>query len=641
MPDDGYTHSTWFRAKLQGVAANTVIASLKKQCGCYHEYVNSHSPITAGDFTPGTVLLETLQPLQGLPTDSYLFTNPITTLEQAPHETLHDFLTRAEAFRTTHWLAGYVSFEAGFDAHHVPHPVPHRAPLAWFGVYEAPERITPPYAFTVPGSPVAFWRLKPEQSDEAFAAAITDVLERIAKGELAEVNITGRLFSEQTGSLLARYRALTDAQPTAFNAALAFTTAAGEPVEIASLSPELFYTLDARGNIAMRPMKGTAKRGATPEADAALAEWLQNDPKNREENRVITEMLLAELAGVTKPGTLGIAEKYTLEAYKTVWQMTSTIAGEATTTELPALFAALFPCGSIAGPPKDRMLRLIHHLEFSPRGVYTGAIGFAAPDGSATFSVAIRTLTKVGDHLEYGIGSGIVAGSDAHDEVREWHLKGKFLTHADTAHVNLIETLRYEPGEGLVRVQRHLARLARSAAWLGCPAPTEAIFERLMALQSAVPLRVRVELAQDGTFVITTAPLGAGPRSDRVAIARSPVERANPFLQHKTTERALFHAATQYAQAHGFADVLFRNEDGEVTEGAISNVFLKREGVLLTPPVRAGLLPGVLREELLETGNAREQVLYVDDLRSGELFLGNSLRGLRPVVLTDTLVTIQ
>lgn len=576
-----------------------------------------------------------------MPANSYVFTNPVTTLEQRPGETLHQFLTRAETWRETHWLAGYVSFEAGFQAHGITPTQQSVAPLAWFGVYEQPETITPPYSFSITTPPVDFWRLHPEQSDAAFAAAITHVLERIAAGKMDEVNITGRLFSEQAGSLLARYRALTAAQPTAFNAALAFTSAAGEAVEIASLSPELFYTLDNSGRIAMRPMKGTAKRGATPAEDAALAQWLQNDPKNREENRVITEMLLAELAAVTQPETLDVTEKYVLEAYKTVWQMTSTIAGEVTTTELPALFDALFPCGSIAGPPKREMLELIQELEFSPRGVYTGAIGFAAPDGSSTFSVAIRTVTKVGTHLEYGIGSGIVAGSDADDEVREWHLKAKFLTHADTAHVSLIETLRYEPSEGLVRVQRHLARLARSAAWLGCAAPTEEILRQLGALQSATPLRVRIELAQDGTFAITTAPLTSEPGSNRVALASTPVERTNPFLQHKTTNRARFDAATRYAREHGYADIIFRNEDGEVTEGAISNVFVKRDGVLLTPPVHAGVLPGVLREQLLATGAAREETLRETDLRDGELFIGNSLRGLRPVVLTDTSVTIQ
>lgn len=602
-----------------------------------------HATIKHPELAPGTVLLETLQALPGLPNRSFLFTHPVTTLTPNPGETMHEFLTRAEAWRKTHWLAGYVAFEAAHEQHGLPAPnLPY--PMAWFGVYEHPQEVAAPYAFHTPKPPVALWRLTAEQPDHVFAASMQRVIDQIHAGHLTEVNITGRLYATDPGSLLARYRALTKAQPTAFNAAITFETAAGETVEIASLSPELFYTVDTSGpapRIAMRPMKGTVHRGATEAEDEELAQWLYHDPKNREENLVIAKSLVNELTQVTKPGTAGITERFTLEPYHTVWQMTSTVAGEATTTKLPELFTALFPCGSIAGPPKTDMLRLIHNVEHSPRGVYTGAIGFAAPDGSSTFSVAIRTLTKVGSHLEYGIGSGIVAGSNAHDEVREWHLKAAFLPRAERAGVGLIETLRFDPAAGLVRREAHMARLQQSAAWLGITVDERGLTDALAGVTSAVALRVRIEVQPAGTIVLTTAPLESDNGPFTVAVAETPVERANPFLAHKTTMREQFTAATQFAAAHGFADIIFTNEDGEITEGAISNVFVQRNGVLITPPVTAGLLPGVLRAELLANGTAQEGTLYPADLAGADVFIGNSLRGLRKVVVQPGRVTIS
>lgn len=589
--------------------------------------------IKRAELAPGTVLLETLQALPGLPNRSLLFTNPVTTLTPKPGETMHSFLIRAEAWRETHWLAGYVAFEAAHSQHGLPQPaLPY--PTAWFGVYEQAHEVTAPYEFHVQAPPVQLWRLTPEQSDHVFAASMQQVIDQIRAGELTEVNITGRLYATDTGSLLARYRALTKAQPTAFNAAITFTTEDGQTVEIASLSPELFYTLDASGTtprIAMRPMKGTVRRGATESEDEQLAKWLYNDPKNREENIVIAQSLVTELEQVAKPGSVHISEKFTLEPYHTVWQMTSTVAGEPTTTALPELFTALFPCGSIAGPPKIEMLKLIQNVEHSPRGVYTGAIGFAAPDGSSTFSVAIRTLTKVGPHIEYGIGSGIVAASDAHDEVREWHLKAAFLPRAEQAGIGLIETLRYNPGSGLVRQEAHIARLRQSATWLGIVIDETGLRSALASVRGSQALRVRVEVQPAGTIVLTTAPLHTPSGPLFAAIASNTVERANPFLAHKTTSRALFNQATQVALANGLADIIFTNDLGQVTEGAISNVFVEQDDMLITPPTSAGLLPGVLRAELLATGRAEEGTLYPADLLGNTVLIGSSLRGLRAV----------
>jgi len=280
-------------------------------------------------------------------------------------------------------------------------------------------------------------------------------------------------------------------------------------------------------------------------------------------------------------------------------------------------------------------MEIIAALEQGPRGVYCGAIGHFAPDGTASFNVAIRTLTLSQGGGELGIGGAVVYDSTAKAEYAECLLKARYYEAARRP-IELIETLRFQPGEGFVRLDLHLARLARSAGFLALP------FDRaraLVALERAVanamePLRVRLTLNEDGVFAATAAPLGASATQWRYAVSPKPILSTDALQQHKTNWRELYESEhARLAREAGADEVLFRNEKGEVAEGARSNVFARIDGALYTPPLSAGVLDGCLRRELIDAGICAERTLMLEDLaRADAVFLGNSLRGLIPAV---------
>ena len=301
-------------------------------------------------------------------------------------------------------------------------------------------------------------------------------------------------------------------------------------------------------------------------------------------------------------------------------------------TDVAAILKALFPCGSITGAPKIRAMEIIDALEESPRGVYCGAVGHFAPDGSANFNVAIRTLTIAGGHGELGIGGAVVYDSTAPSEYEECLVKARYYEAARKP-LELIETLRYAPGEGFTRLERHLARMAASAPVFGLA------FDRARALrnlQSAVfgaagPMRVRLTLDEDGEFAATAAPLaGPAPARWRYAISPERVTSTDLLLRHKTNWRALYEREhARLSSETGCDEVLFLNEHGELAEGSRTNVFAEIDGVLVTPPLSAGVLDGCLRRELLDAGDCVERTLTPADLAgAARVYLGNSLRGL-------------
>ncbi|WP_424990839.1 aminotransferase class IV family protein [Fluviibacterium sp. S390] len=199
--------------------------------------------------------------------------------------------------------------------------------------------------------------------------------------------------------------------------------------------------------------------------------------------------------------------------------------------------------------------------------------------------------------------------------------------------VNLIETFRWEPDEGVRRQAAHLDRLAGSAAVLGFAFDRAAASARLAGIAGDGPLRCRLSLAQDGALDLTTVPLPPTPPEWRVALSDVRLPSGDPLLRHKTTRRDLYDAA-RAAMPAGMDEVILCNERGEMCEGAITNLFVTLDGVRLTPPLACGLLPGVLRAEMLAQGTAREAVLTPKDLtHATRIEMGNSLRGLIPARL--------
>jgi 4-amino-4-deoxychorismate lyase len=201
------------------------------------------------------------------------------------------------------------------------------------------------------------------------------------------------------------------------------------------------------------------------------------------------------------------------------------------------------------------------------------------------------------------------------------------------ARFDLIETMRWEPATGFRRFERHLARLYASANEFGFAYDPERIGEVLRDAvgQPAAALRTRLVLSPDGEVHASTQPYAALPPHKiwNLRVARVRLDSSDPLLRHKTSRREAYMRARAEYQVHQADEVILLNERGEVCEGTITNVFVEDEGLLLTPTVACGLLPGVLRGELLDEGRTREAVLTPDDLTDGRrVFVGNSLRGL-------------
>jgi para-aminobenzoate synthetase/4-amino-4-deoxychorismate lyase len=403
-----------------------------------------------------------------------------------------------------------------------------------------------------------------------------------------------------------------------------------------SASPELFFRVE-EDRITTRPMKGTAVRGRWDEEDQAIANRLVASEKDRAENAMIVDLMRNDLGRIAEPGSVRATRMFEPERYETVWQLTSTIEARLRRgLHLSDLFRALFPSGSVTGAPKVASMRLISELEDSPRGLYTGSIGYLAPAGRgeprANFNVAIRTVVLDAEtrSAEYGVGGGITHGSSAAREFEELLAKAQVLT-ARRPTFELIETLGYDPGSGYSDLPEHLERVTASARYFGFRCDAQSVAAALSKVAASLNgrARVRLTLARDGTISLATAelpPRVQGPL--RLALDRDPVDPADMWLYHKTTRRAAYDR--RRAARPDVDDVLLTNTRGEVTESTIANLAVRLDGTWVTPALDCGLLPGTRRSALLRTGRLVERRITLDELRAAEdLALVSSLRGWR------------
>jgi para-aminobenzoate synthetase/4-amino-4-deoxychorismate lyase len=520
--------------------------------------------------------------------------------------------------------AGFLSYEAGYALEPRLAPLGGKAtdvPLLWFGLFDGFEHVEAEALLSDRASGFAS-SPRPLIHRADYEADVARALAHIEAGDIYQANLTFAAEVHTAGHPMAVYAALRARGGGGYGGIL-FT---GEHW-LLSFSPELFFTLEG-GVLTARPMKGTAVRRAAPAEDEAAVAALRGDPKQRAENLMIVDLLRNDLSRVSKPGTVKVPELYAVETYPTVHQMTSTVVATLEDGMGPIdVIEAIFPCGSITGAPKIRSMEIIAGLERGPRGAYTGSIGRVAPDGEAAFNVAIRTLVlRAGEsRATLGLGSGIVADSVAGDEWRECLAKGAFVETA--RRFDLIETMRFDPEEGIADLERHLARMKRSAEALGFTFDRHHARNELQAgtFRLRGPRRLRLLLSRTGATAIEARPLPEAPTGPvPVAVARLPVARDDFRLRHKTSDRAFYDEAR--AQSGAF-EVLFEGEDGFLTEGSFTNLFVERDGRLLTPPLSRGLLPGILRERLIEEGRAVECDLKVADLVE-PFYIGNAVRGL-------------
>ncbi len=545
----------------------------------------------------------------------------------------------AELSREGYALAGYLAYEAGLALEPRLLPLAEArcgadGPLLWFGAFAGYETIAsrdvPQWlAARATTAQAAIGPLEPQLSPAGHAAAFAALQEAIRAGDIYQANLSFPLAGSWRGDPLALYAAL---RPAA-------CAGHGGIVHdgshwLLSFSPELFFALED-GEATVKPMKGTRPRGATAAEDAALAAELAQSAKDRAENLMIVDLMRNDLSRVARAGSVRVEAPFAVETYPTVHQMVTTIrAGLQPGKDAVDVIRALFPCGSITGAPKIRAMELIERLERDARGPYCGAIGRIDVTGDAAFNVAIRTLRlsppeNGAGRAVLGVGSAIVADSGAVAEWRECLVKGGFVRES-AAGFDLIETMAFTPESGIPLLELHLERIKASADALGFAFDRHAVRNAIQALcfDAEEPARLRLVASRAGLFSLELAAMPP-PLAEPVACAvlPLPLDAGDWRLRHKCSDRGFYEAGLKAAQAAGAAEALFVRDDGLVTEGSFTSIFVERDGRLLTPSARLGLLPGVLRRSLIDAGRAVEAELRLDDLTRGFL-IGNALRGL-------------
>lgn len=594
---------------------------------------------------------------------SYLFTDPVEILELSTLGDLNDYLLKIESFlRQGYFVAGFFGYECGYHIEklNVNKQEKFSQPLAWFGVYPKPlafdhssgninfpENIKEKDLQILPPANSGYFLkdLSFDLGEADYAEKIARIKEYIRVGDTYQINFTGRYRFKFSGSPLVLYKELKKNQKVPYGAFIQT-----EKQTFLSFSPELFFRIEG-DRIITKPMKGTIGRGQTEAENQEKALWLYYDEKNRSENVMIVDLLRNDIGQLCETGSVEVPELFVVEEYKTLFQMTSTVTGilkkEVGLTEI---FYSLFPSGSITGASKIRSMQIIKELETQPRGIYTGSIGYFAPAldnngkavgsrpfSKAEFNVAIRTIALTGAAGEMGVGSGIVYDSLARDEFNECKVKAKFLTNLAT-NFSLLEAILWD--KEFVRLEKHLNRLMNSANYFGFSCDLAHLKTLLTASLKDYPkdhkYKVRLQLEKDGRATVAVTPGGAPVSSQPlyVKISEERVDSTNPFLYYKTTNRAFYDRIYTEAVKQNFTEVIFLNEKGEVTEGAVSNIVIQKDGQLLTPPQSCGLLNGMYRDYLLVEKLATEQILYRGDLETADkIFICNSIRGMREVII--------
>lgn len=577
--------------------------------------------------------------------DALLYENPQEVFAAYHPGEVDNALSRASAAQAQGrgTLAGYIAYEAGLAlepklASLAAARSGAAGPLVWLGLFDEPMQIAadqaPEWLETQAPGTASIGPLDPQLSPGGYEAAFAALREAIHAGDIYQANLTYPLAGSYRGDPVALYRALRPAAQAGYGGIL-FDGSHW----LLSFSPELFSERD--GDVAkVRPMKGTRPRGADAASDAALAEELGASVKDRAENLMIVDLMRNDLSRVAVPGSVRVDAPFAIESYPTVHQMVSSVRAQLQPGNgAMDLVRALFPCGSITGAPKIRAMELINRHERNARGPYCGAIGRIDCDGNSVFNVAIRTLrlTPIENGqgtAVLGVGSAIVADSDPLAERRECEVKAGFARRSSptlTAPAfDLIETMEFNPEIGIALLELHLARMKKSAAELGFEFDRHAARNQIQALcfeldQSA---KLRLLTARSGATALETGPMPE-PFSASVPVIAlpNPLDPSDWRLRHKSTDRGFYEDALNAAKDVQAVEAILVREDGLVTEGSFTNIFVERGDILLTPAASLGLLPGVLREFLIEKGRAREAELTLDDLTDG-FMLGNAVRGL-------------
>lgn len=587
--------------------------------------------------------------------DWSLLTDSVDVLIAGKHSEVLDVIEAAEVRAQAEQLhaIGYVAYEAGhaFDSKFPKRDI--EIPLVCFALFASETKLDSLIDLYSPAdASTDNWQLI--ESQQSFESKVSKIRDMIGAGEVYQINLTSRMRQRELVTLADFVRWSQDMPYAVY--------LEGPELTLCSASPELFFQRED-GVVWSKPMKGTVGRRSEATADESSALWLQQSRKNRAENVMITDMVRNDLARISSTGKVSVDELFGVERYPSVWQMTSTVKSEVDAS-IAEIFRALFPAASITGAPKRAALEVIDELEEEPREIYTGAVGRITPTGEACFNVAIRTAwsSQTTGDSRFGSGCGIVWDSDPTEEFDELKTKARILRQPDPQ-FHLFETMGIVNGE-IPRLSRHLFRLSNSAKYWSFDFDADATERYLEGVvkevanensnsgHSAETYRLRLQLDRHGTLShrieAIELPSVQLPQSKeapyfnehptvKLALVQTAVAADDTFLTHKTSRREAYDLAVQEVP-RGYEPIMFNNL-GNVTESAIANIVYQLDGELFTPPLVDGLLPGVLRDELLDKGVIAERSLPVGELGVVEAFwLINSLRGWRKAAFDTDLV---
>jgi len=621
---------------------------------------------------------------------SYLFFEPIALITCFNLNTISESFQKLEIFLDEgYWAAGFFSYEMGYGWEDFKVKRRFSFPLIWLGIFRQPlvfnHRLgnflnpLPDSLLTKKTNSFSMlshhklwsrrqtstsvhWRENKYQIRDIslneklpeYVRNIQKIKDYIAQGLTYQVNYTIKCKFRFQGSSLALYKNLRNTQPVAYTAFIK-----DKQFSLLSFSPELFFRKRGR-TIEVKPMKGTISRGRIESEDRLQMKRLKASLKDRSENVMIVDLLRNDLGRISEMGSVRVNKLYTVEKYNTLFQMTSTIQARLKDNlSIYELFRSIFPSGSVTGAPKISTMEIIKELEKQERRVYTGAIGFFKPNRDAVFNVAIRTL-RIGEKSgEMGIGSGIVYDSDPVKEYQECKLKALFFTPLDKGlqqdklyyltaftqkmkEFQLIETMRWSRKTGFFLLPYHLERLKSSAVYFNFSLKEEEIMQGLKriskCLDPAFDYRVRLLLFPTGQIQLSYQRIKGikKPSLPKITFARRRTDSQDLFLYHKTTNRQRYDQEYREIKRAGLFDVIFENERNEITEGAISNIFVRKGEKYYTPPVSCGLLNGVYRRYFMREKAllVSEKILRRKDLYQADaIYLTNAVRGITLVRL--------
>ncbi len=577
-----------------------------------------------------------------------LFTDAQELIIAWSEEELPATIEKIEELKSTGlFLCGYLSYEAGF--HFIDKTIKKRLanhptqPLLYFIAFNKLESISRKEldnSFaeidTYPEADLCPHNFSLSVAKDTYLAAIRKIRRYIIAGDTYQINYTIKYKFDLLGNAISLYKALRKTQPVEFGAVLNFPNS-----NIVSLSPELFVK-KKDGMIFSKPMKGTAKRGRNAKEDEFILDFLKDDPKTLSENVMIVDLIRNDFGRICETGSVTVKNLFEIQTFKTIHQMISTIRGKLKPDiHLSELLHGLFPCGSITGAPKVRTIEIINELEAEPRGIYTGAIGYLFPNDDFYFNVPIRTIDIGKDNrCEMGIGSGIIYESNPQAEYEECLLKANFLTGINNKFY-LIETMKFDgEKQEFKNLRKHLERLNYSASYFGFVLKQRAMQAKLADLEEKLATKkesykVRLTAFHSGDIKLTYELL---PEDDGVEktimISNRKIDSESIFQYHKTSRREVYNKEYEKAIKAGHYEAIIFNEHNEIAEACRHNIFVKRQGKWYTPPLSAGILDGIERQNFKQKTEAIEKFLTLDQLQHcEEIILTNSVRGEVRVIL--------